>query len=80
MDNGITINRIIVEQEADWLRVQDNLAKGMIESMETRLSSLPGGKDGSAAKGVRKELEARLAKVSHSSVYQIRPLLRYQCL
>jgi hypothetical protein len=62
MDN-VTISRIIIEQEPDWLRVQDNVKNSMMASMEARLSSLPGGKDGAAARGVRKELEMRLAKV-----------------
>lgn len=62
-----TIARITVEQEADWLRVQDNFAKGLLASMEARLASLPGGKDGAEAKAVRKELEYRIKKVCHHS-------------
>lgn len=61
--NDATISRITVEQETDWLRVQDNFVKGLQASMEARLSSLPEGKDGPAAKAVRKELEYRLKMV-----------------
>jgi hypothetical protein len=64
----VTISRITVEQEADWLRVQDNFAKGLQSSMEARLSSLPGGKDGAEATAVRKELEHRIKKVSHAAL------------
>lgn len=66
MDDAV-ISRITVEQEADWIRVQDNFAKGLQASMEARLGSLPGGKDGQEAKAVRKELEYRLKKVCDSS-------------
>lgn len=62
-----TISRITVENEADWLRVQDNFTKALRDSMEARLTSLPGGKDGPAAKAVRKELEQRVKKVSRLS-------------
>ena len=57
------ISRIVVETEPDWLRIKDNVHKGMISSMEARLSSLPGGRDGPTARGVRKEIEARLTGV-----------------
>lgn len=56
--------RITVEHEVDWIRVQDNLKKGLQQSLEGRLASLPGGKDGPAAKKVRRELEGRLRKVT----------------
>jgi hypothetical protein len=63
MDDS-TISRIVVETEPDWLRIQDNVAKSMAASMETRLALLPGGKDGAESQALRKELEQRLAKVN----------------
>lgn len=57
------MSRIEVETEADWLRVKENVYLGMKGAMDARLSSLPGGKDGEVSKGVKKELEMRLAKV-----------------
>lgn len=36
----------------------------MMEVMETRLATVPGGKDGDAARTMRRELKARLAQVS----------------
>jgi hypothetical protein len=56
--------RIAVETEAGWLRIRDNVERGMNASMEMRLASLPGGKDGEASRRVRKEIEARMDKVS----------------
>lgn len=56
--------RIAIETEAGWLRIKDNVERGMQASMEARLASLPGGKDGEASRRVRKEIEARMAKVS----------------
>lgn len=61
------MTRINVETEPDWLRVKVNINSGLMGVMEARISELPGGKDGEAAKAVRGELEMRLAKVSISS-------------
>jgi hypothetical protein len=61
--NDAALSRIIVENESDWLRVQSNVEQSMTRLMEARLSSLPGGKDGSAAKAARGEVQARLAEV-----------------
>jgi hypothetical protein len=58
-----TIRRIAVDREADWLRVQYNITKGLQTSLDARLATLPGGREGAAAKGVRRELEARIKKV-----------------
>ncbi len=57
------ISRIAVETEPDWLRVKGNVENGMMGSMNARLSSLPGGKDGEAARAVRKEIDPRLTRV-----------------
>jgi hypothetical protein len=57
------LRRITVDTEVDWFRVKDMVAKGLQDSMEARLATLPGGKDGQAAKTVRRELEERLKKV-----------------
>lgn len=59
--------RIAVETEAGWLRIRENVEKGMMASMELRLASLPGGRDGETSRRVRKEIEARMAKVRQSS-------------
>lgn len=66
-----TIARITVEQEVDWLRVQENFVKGLQASMEARLASLPGGKDGSEATAVRNELEHRLKKVGPTAEHVV---------
>jgi len=58
-----TIRRITVERESDWLRVQENIGKGLQKSLDARLATLPGGRDGPAAKGVKRELEERIKKV-----------------
>jgi len=58
--------RIAIETEAGWLRIRDNVERGMTASMEMRLASLPGGKDGEASRRVRKEVEARMDKVGRS--------------
>jgi len=58
-----TIRRITVERESDWLRVQGNIEKGLQNSLDARLATLPGGRDGPAAKGVKRELEERIKKV-----------------
>lgn len=62
------LSRIVVEHETEWIRIQDNLAQGLQTSMEARLASLPGGKDGPAARKVRKELEQRMKKVGQTTV------------
>jgi len=59
----LPLSRIAVETEPDWLRVQDNVSRGIMQAMEARLSSLAGGSHGDAATKVRKELEGRLIKV-----------------
>ena len=58
-----TIRRIAVDRESDWFRVQENIATGLQKSLDARLATLPGGRDGAAAKGVRRELEERIKKV-----------------
>ena len=58
-----TIRRITVERESDWLRVHENIGKGLQKSLDARLATLPGGRDGPAAKGVKRELEERIKKV-----------------
>ena len=68
----VEIARITVEQEADWLRVQDNFAKALQASMEARLASLPGGKDRAEATALRKELEHRIKKASSPSLRKAR--------
>lgn len=60
--------RIAIETEAGWLRIRDNVERGMNASMEMRLALLPGGKDGEASRRVRKEVEARMDKVGSWSV------------
>jgi len=68
-----TIRRITVEREPDWLRVQGNIEKGLQNSLDARLATLPGGRDGPAAKGVKRELEERIKKVggSYEDVHEI---------
>ena len=61
-----SMTRIVVEAEPGWLRIKDNANKAITKAMETRLASLPGGKEGEASEAVRKEVEARLAKVGGS--------------
>lgn len=53
-----------MDNEAAWLQVQENVRGGITSAMEARLSALPGGREGPAAKAIRGELEARLRKVS----------------
>ena len=57
------LSRIVVESEPGWLRIKDNVDKAIRAATEARLASLPGGKDGDAARRVRREVEARIAKV-----------------
>jgi hypothetical protein len=64
-----TIRRITVEGESDWIRVQENIGKGLQKSLDARLATLPGGRDGPAAKGVKRELEERIKKVCWISCY-----------
>jgi hypothetical protein len=61
--NEPPLSRIVVENESDWLRVKANVEGSLSGTMEARLSSLPGGKDGRASRTVQQEVEARLAKV-----------------
>ncbi|KAK4685525.1 hypothetical protein P7C73_g4624, partial [Tremellales sp. Uapishka_1] len=58
------ISRITIDTENAWKTIKDNVTKSMEISMETRLASLPGGKDGEMARRLRPELEARLHNVS----------------
>jgi hypothetical protein len=58
------VSRIVIDNEPAWLRVKSNLVQGMNGLMEARLSTLPGGSNGAAAKSLRKEVESRLAQVS----------------
>jgi hypothetical protein len=60
-----TLRRITIEREEDWIRVQQDVDKALISTMEARLATLSGGKDGAAAKSVRRELELRIKKVNH---------------
>lgn len=59
----LPLSRIVIDSEPDWLRVKKNVSDAMMEVMETRLASMPGGKDGDAARTMRRELEARLVQV-----------------
>jgi hypothetical protein len=58
------ISRIVIESEGGWVRIKGNVDRSLGAAMETRLASLPGGKDGEMSRRVRKEVEARIAKVS----------------
>ena len=62
------MSRVVVETESAWLRVQENVDQSLKRAMEIRLASLPGGKDGEAARGVRKEVERRLDRVGLPSI------------
>ncbi|KAK8853261.1 hypothetical protein IAR55_003963 [Kwoniella newhampshirensis] len=57
------LSRIIIDQEPDWVKVKNNVSQAIVSVMETRLATMPGGKDGGAAKGIRTEIEARLGKI-----------------
>jgi len=61
-----TLRRITIEREEDWIRVQQDVDNRLLATMEARLATLPGGKDGPAAKSVRRELEVRIKKVSRA--------------
>ncbi len=61
--DSVATSRITVQTESEWLRVKENVNKGIMGVMEARMSLLPGGRDGEAARGLRREVEARLAKV-----------------
>jgi hypothetical protein len=58
------LSRISVDTEAGWQRIRDNVDKAITSSMETRLALLPGGKEGESSRRIRKEVEARMAKVN----------------
>ena len=58
------ISRIVVESEGGWVRIKGNVDKALGAALETRLGSLPGGKDGDMSRRVRKEVEVRIARVS----------------
>jgi hypothetical protein len=64
-----TLRRIAVDREVDWLTVQDNVTRGLQSSLDARLATLPGGRDGPAAKGVKRELEERIKKVCTSQTW-----------
>ncbi|XAO24461.1 hypothetical protein I312_103262 [Cryptococcus bacillisporus CA1280] len=59
----LPLSRIVIDSEPDWLRVKKNVSDAMMEVMETRLATMPGGKDGDAARTMRRELEARLIQI-----------------
>ncbi|KAE8539402.1 hypothetical protein D1P53_004502 [Cryptococcus gattii VGV] len=59
----LPLSRIVIDSEPDWLRVKKNVSDAMMEVMETRLATMPGGKDGDAARTMRRELEARLVQI-----------------
>ncbi|WVO21229.1 uncharacterized protein IAS62_002536 [Cryptococcus decagattii] len=59
----VPLSRIVIDSEPDWLRVKKNVSDAMMEVMETRLATMPGGKDGDAARTMRRELEARLIQI-----------------
>ncbi|OWT37459.1 hypothetical protein J008_04946 [Cryptococcus neoformans] len=59
----LPLSRIVIDSEPDWLRVKKNVSDAMMEVMETRLATMPGGKDGDAARTMRRELKARLAQI-----------------
>lgn len=61
---GPSIQRINVDAEAEWMKIRGNIERAMNEGMEARLGTLEGGANGPAARAVRKELEARLGRVS----------------
>ena len=56
--------RINIDSEPAWFKIKADVDSSMTTIMDSRLATLPGGKDGAAAMAVRKEVEARLAKVS----------------
>ncbi|RXK36536.1 hypothetical protein M231_06195 [Tremella mesenterica] len=70
------MSRIVVENEADWLRVREGVCRAMNQVMEVRLASLPGGRDGEAAKRVRNEVEGRIAKIQEETFRLARANLR----
>ena len=63
------ISRVVIETEGGWVRIKGNVDKALGSAMETRLGSLPGGKDGEMSRRVRKEVEARIAKVCERRLY-----------
>ncbi|WVQ74217.1 hypothetical protein IAR50_003811 [Cryptococcus sp. DSM 104548] len=69
------LSRIVVDHENDWLRVQRNVSQAMTDSMEARLATMPGGKDGEAARKLRREVEGRMGKLQermwHMAKYNI---------
>jgi len=76
MDPAVLPRRITIDNEPEWLRIKDNVIKGMNASMETRLATLPGGTRGEAAKTLRKEVEARLSKIQEEMFKMVNPNLR----
>ena len=61
--------RVNVDTEAAWFKIKADLEANMTRVMEMRLATLPGGKDGDAAKALRKEVEARLSRVGLGAVF-----------
>lgn len=70
------IERVTVEQEADWLRVQTNANAALSASLEARLATLQGGKNGEMAKRLRPVLEERLKVVQERMWEMTKPNLR----
>ncbi|RSH78215.1 uncharacterized protein EHS24_002676 [Apiotrichum porosum] len=68
--------RIIVEREADWIRVQGNSDAALQSALEARLSALPGGSKGDAARRVRPALEERLKALQARMWEMAKPNLR----
>lgn len=71
-----TIQRINVDAEAEWLKIRGNIERAMMETMEARLGTMPGGATGSAARAVRREVEARLGRVSRLTLVRDRKIPR----
>lgn len=70
------LSRIIVEREADWIRVQGNSDAALQSALEARLSALPGGSKGDAARRVRPALEERLKALQARMWEMAKPNLR----
>ncbi|KAL7418523.1 hypothetical protein Q5752_006981 [Cryptotrichosporon argae] len=75
MDDPNVPGRLQVEAEADWVRVQGNASAALRASLESRLSLLPGGKEGEAALRLRPELEARVKELEATMWVAAKPNL-----
>ncbi|KAI9634144.1 uncharacterized protein MKK02DRAFT_38816 [Dioszegia hungarica] len=71
-----TIQRINVDAEAEWLKIRGNIERAMMETMEARLGTMPGGATGSAARAVRREVEARLGRIREDMFNLAKPNVR----